>query len=139
MAKRATNPIAAGNNPRLEAVQSLGFLVAVCVCIVLSLSFLAGIRHQESGSASVQPDERINPNDAPVASLARLPGIGLTRARAIVALREHLREREGGGPAFRSADDLQQVKGIGPATVEGIRPWLRFDPPLDSIDEPPAR
>jgi DNA uptake protein ComE-like DNA-binding protein len=62
-----------------------------------------------------------------VASLARLPGIGLTRARAIITLRNRLQNEEGRIPAFRNADDLAQVKGIGPATVDGMRPWLRFD------------
>jgi competence protein ComEA len=84
------------------------------------------------------PGERINPNEAPVASLARLPGIGLSRARAIVALRSSLHDRAGHGPAFRNADDLSQVSGIGPAVIEGIRPWLRFDPPLADGNEPPA-
>jgi competence protein ComEA len=128
MAKRATRPILAGADLRLEAAQSLGFLLAVCVGLVLSLGFLAGVLRQGAGSLPERPEGRVNPNDAPVASLVRLPGIGLTRARAIVTLREHLQEQGTGGPAFHRAEDLQQVKGIGPATVEGIRPWLRFDP-----------
>jgi len=70
---------------------------------------------------------RINPNYASAASLARLPGIGLTRARAIIALRERLQREAGLNPAFRTAEDLAQVKGIGPSTIEGIRAWLRFD------------
>jgi DNA uptake protein ComE-like DNA-binding protein len=30
-------------------------------------------------------------------------------------------------PVFTKADDLQQIKGIGPAIVEGLRPWLTFE------------
>ncbi len=83
--------------------------------------------------------ERINPNEAPVASLMRLPQIGAARARAIVAHRERAGTEKGRGPVFKKADDLRQIKGIGPAIVEGLRPWLRFeDRPRDG-NEPPAR
>lgn len=46
-----------------------------------------------------------------------LPGIGETLARRIVA------ERQERG-AFRSLEDLQRVAGIGPRTVERLRPYL---------------
>ncbi|HUG93496.1 MAG TPA: helix-hairpin-helix domain-containing protein [Planctomycetaceae bacterium] len=48
----------------------------------------------------------------------QLPGIGETLSRRIVA------DREQNGP-FAGIDDLQRVRGIGPKTVERIRPWLR--------------
>jgi competence protein ComEA len=40
-------------------------------------------------------------------------------ARRIVA------DREQNGP-FRSVDDLARVKGIGPKTLEHLRPWVRL-------------
>jgi len=46
--------------------------------------------------------------------LARLPGIGPSRAGAIVAWRARY------GP-FRGVEDLVRVPGIGPKTVEGLR------------------
>ncbi len=49
--------------------------------------------------------------------LLLLPGIGPTLAAAIVA------EREAGGP-FRDLADLRRVRGIGPRTLEQIRPGL---------------
>lgn len=57
----------------------------------------------------------VNINKADAATLAKsLDGIGPAKAQAIVAWRdEH-------GP-FKSADDLGQVKGIGPATLERNR------------------
>lgn len=61
--------------------------------------------------------ETLDPNDASEPELDRLPRVGPTVARAIV---EH-REREGG---FRSPEDLLDVRGIGPATLERIRPHL---------------
>lgn len=122
---------AAEQNLGLEAAQSLGFIVGSCACLILSLVFATAVLHRARGVPESPPSGRVNPNDASVASLARLPGIGLTRARAIVALRDDLQSRQGSAAVFRRAEDLAQVKGIGPATVEGVRPWLQFDPPPD--------
>jgi len=56
----------------------------------------------------------LNLNAATAAQLEELPGIGPALAEAIV--RE--RERMGG---FRTIDDLQRVRGIGPARFEQLR------------------
>lgn len=111
----------------------------MCLGLALSVGFLAGAGRRQTPLASVRSDERINPNEAPTASLARLPGIGPTRARAIVAFREQRQEQGGGGPVFRSADDLQQVNGIGPATVGRIRSLLWFDSPDPEAGESTGR
>jgi len=57
-------------------------------------------------------------NRATAAELATLPGIGPTKARAIVE------DRAKHGP-FRRVEDLQRVPGIGPATLERIRSRVR--------------
>src|SRR5262245_52302162 len=62
----------------------------------------------------------VNVNTATVEELQLLPGIGETRARAIVAARE-----ERGG--FKSVDDLSEVKGIGQASLARLRPFVRVD------------
>jgi competence ComEA-like helix-hairpin-helix protein len=51
------------------------------------------------------------------AELLRLPGIGPSLAARIVA------ERSAGGP-FGGPDGLLRVRGIGPKTLEKIRPYL---------------
>jgi competence protein ComEA len=57
----------------------------------------------------------VNINTADAETITKsLSGIGLTKAKAIVAFREEH------GP-FKSVDDLTQVKGIGPATLEKNR------------------
>jgi competence ComEA-like helix-hairpin-helix protein len=63
------------------------------------------------------PDMRIDPNTATAAELTVLPSIGPTLAERIVA------DREANGP-FRSIEDLQRVRGVGPRTVERIREFL---------------
>jgi competence protein ComEA len=56
-------------------------------------------------------------NQADAAELAQLPVIGPELARRIL---EHRAEH---GP-FRTIEELSQVKGIGPKTLEAIRPHL---------------
>jgi competence protein ComEA len=54
----------------------------------------------------------VNVNTADAETIAKaLDGIGLTKAKAIVAYREEH------GP-FKNVDDVGQVKGIGPATLK---------------------
>lgn len=54
-----------------------------------------------------------------------LPGIGETYARRIV----ESREQDG---LFESHEDLQRVRGIGPKTMEKIRPYLL---PIDTTQD----
>ncbi len=63
----------------------------------------------------------IDVNTATAAQLELLPGIGPSRAAAIIE------SRQTAGP-FRTVEDLARVHGIGPATVEGVRPYVRIEP-----------
>ena len=56
-------------------------------------------------------------NSESAEDLAALPGVGPKKAEAIV------REREELGP-FISPDDLVRVRGIGPKTLERLRPLI---------------
>jgi competence protein ComEA len=60
-------------------------------------------------------------NTADEDELCRLPGIGPTRARAILALRAKLGR-------FKSVDDLARIKGIGRTLLRRLRPWTRIGP-----------
>jgi competence ComEA-like helix-hairpin-helix protein len=64
---------------------------------------------------SVEPSWPVDINAADADDLTRLPGIGPARAAAIVGLRT---ERG----AFGSVEELLDVKGIGPVTLERIAP-----------------
>ncbi len=59
----------------------------------------------------------IDLNAAEPELLEELPGVGPVRAREIV---RHRRERGG----FRSVDELVEVRGIGPVTLERMRPHV---------------
>ena len=75
--------------------------------------------------------DRINPNTATWPSLARLPGIGRVRAQTIVEYRDQFTNKGNHPdlPAFKTADDLQNIKGIGPKTAEQLSKHLIFTEP----------
>jgi competence protein ComEA len=62
----------------------------------------------------------VNVNTATAAELEMLPGIGASRAQALI----EAREAKGG---FKSLDDLLEVKGIGEASLAKLRPHLTLD------------
>lgn len=66
---------------------------------------------------SLLPDEVIDLNTADAYDLDRLPGIGPSKAEAILAYREEH------GP-FQRVDDLLSVSGIGEVTLENLRPYV---------------
>src|SRR5262249_11108029 len=73
------------------------------------------------GSAKkLQPgDPPININTASVEQLMRLPGVGSVTANNIIAARAE--------KPFRTLNDLDAVKGIGPKTLDKLRPFVVFE------------
>ena len=65
-------------------------------------------------------------NEAEWPELAQLPDIGETLARRIV----ESRNRDG---PFLDHEDLQRVRGIGPRTLDRVRPYLRPMPEHEAI------
>lgn len=113
---------------RFEPEQAVPLWIRGCLILsVFGLFVLAIVsgrlygRHQHS-LLDTKP-ERINPNTASMGSLVRLDGIGRARAMDIIHFRQtHNKD----GTAFQSAHDMQQIRGIGPKTVEKLSPWLVF-------------
>lgn len=71
-------------------------------------------------------------NRAGRAELMQLPGIGPALAERI----ETHRQTHG---HFKSVDDLRAVHGIGPVTLDRIRPWVEVSQSDDEESMPPAR
>ena len=90
-------------------ITTKGWLAALLIstCLGLSSPLLA---------QQVAP---ININTADAALLEELPGVGPSRAAAII------QERETNGE-FTSADDLTRVSGIGNATVADLKDQIEF-------------
>lgn len=112
--------------PELKGVQLTGFNIAVVIAGILCLSFFLNGSAANSSLSSIELQNRINPNDAPAASLARLPGIGIVKANAIVEYRRQFQKNGQGDLAFRNCNDLDKVRGIGPKTTENMCDWLKF-------------
>jgi len=71
---------------------------------------------------------KIDPNTASWQTLAAIPSMGEKRAQAIVAYRDKAIAAGHGAIVFRSATDLERVKGIGTATAANLEPYLSFAP-----------
>lgn len=59
----------------------------------------------------------VNINTADISELVRVPGLNLKTATALVNYRENVE-------AFTSIEELTEVKGIGPVTLDKIRPYI---------------
>lgn len=70
--------------------------------------------------APLTEGEKIDPNRADAIDLDRLPGVGPAAAEAIVSAREE-------GRVFQRVEDLLAVRGIGPGTLEKLRPWVDLE------------
>jgi competence protein ComEA len=79
-----------------------------------------GSRPTELGRGTLAAYQ-IDLNRADRAELLQVPGIGSSLAQRI-------QEYRGEHGAFQSVSDLRQVQGIGPTTLERLRPWLWVPP-----------
>ncbi len=78
----------------------------------------SALEEQERRSRPLAEGETIDPNLASAEELDRLPGVGAAKALRIV------QEREENG-LFAGVEDLERVRGLGPGSVERLRPHLR--------------
>ncbi|AQQ08892.1 comEA protein [Sedimentisphaera cyanobacteriorum] len=62
---------------------------------------------------------KVQPQTAPKASLVRLPGIGSTLAERIIEYRKNQN--------LESLEQLDNVYGIGPVTIEKISEYTEFE------------
>jgi competence ComEA-like helix-hairpin-helix protein len=112
-------------NLRQSRIQSFAYVVVVLAALCVSCLYSAAMPGFHRSAAGVRLESMINPNNAPVGSLVRLPGIGLTKAQAIVSYRESIKITD--SQPFCSFDDLQKVQGIGPKTAEGVAEFVKFE------------
>jgi competence ComEA-like helix-hairpin-helix protein len=114
---------------RQNRIQSFAFIIGAFFALCFSLILIVDQDRYESAFSryNIEIDSRANPNNAPIESLVRLPGLGIGRAGAIIAYRDDFNSKNAGNPAFQNCNDLQKVKGIGPKIVQNISEWLRFD------------
>lgn len=111
--------------------------LAVAVLVAVGLASLGGywVHRAIIGSRLIDIDRaaplearfQVDVNAAAWPELVQLPGVGEVLARRIVD------ERSQGG-AFADHEDLaRRVRGIGPRTLEGMRPYLLPMPEAGSV------
>lgn len=94
--------------------------VIVLCAMLLSVAVAPLTVHAAGGAANpaaAASQGAVNVNQATAKQLEALPGVGKVTAEQIVAYRTQK------GP-FASVDDLGNVKGIGPKTLEKLRPLV---------------
>lgn len=113
---------------RQNRIQSFAFVLSASAAIVFACCFIPHIINVKSASDRefVHLNNQINPNIAELESLIRLPDIGFSRADSIIQYRDNFTENNN-ERAFKTPDDLQNIKGIGPKTVQNMSHLLKFD------------
>ena len=105
-------------------------VIAAALAAMLGLGFTADASAQQRGGRPAQTqtvseaapatqDGVVNVNTASADELMRLPGIGPSKAAAILALRGRMT-----GQRFGRVEDLLRVRGIGRATLRKLRPLV---------------
>jgi competence protein ComEA len=102
---------------QLKLTPSMGVAVAVLIAGAAGSWYT---RHMHDGSAAhgglAEGSLRVNINTATLPELESIPGIGATLARQIVAHRP-----------YTSIDQLVIIRGIGPSSIEKLRPYMKVD------------
>lgn len=126
------------SEPGLLATWPRCVQITVAILLALGVGFLVGRsvtadfarRNSEEPPAAEFFGARLDLNRATRAELALLHGLGPSRAQSI----EDYRRQHG---PFRNVDDLRNVSGIGPKTLDKIRASLFVDDTA-AVAPPPA-
>ena len=121
----ASADLADGRQSVLGLRDSDRLIAGVLAAVVLALAAIQWLRLGGWNAKPVAIDRppemvyeyKVDVNTATWVEWMQLPGVGETLARRIVA------HREANGP-FTSIEELDRINGIGPKTLEDLRPWL---------------
>lgn len=114
----------ADRRPLSARAANLRTLLLLLTC-ALPVCYAAGRFTHTGSNAPMEPGaralHRVDLNSAGLYELLLLESVGEATARKIID------DRNATGP-FAAVDDLQRVKGIGPKTIEKLRPNVRVGP-----------
>lgn len=108
-------------------------LHAWILALIVALSFHAQVEAQAAPTEELVASSEgvINIQTASAEELQRLPGIGPSKAEAIIAQRTRA--------PFRRIEDILRVRGIGRATFRRLRPHLSVTGPSTLTRDLPMR
>jgi competence protein ComEA len=99
----------------MKAQKMIASVVGVLAVLVAAAAAQADVGKETSGTTQAASGV-VNVNTATAEQLALLPGIGPSRAAAIIEAREHR--------PFASVNDLVRVRGIGRAMLQRLTPYV---------------
>jgi competence protein ComEA len=114
--------------PRQRLALSLLILLILAYLLILYINHPARISTPQphDGPRAQELQDQLDPNTATAADLSALSNLGPAMGRKIIEDREHFQKDHPNEPAYNKIEDLMRIKGIGPATIENLRPYLRF-------------
>ena len=124
--KPPTPPTSPAPAPPRAAQVALGLFLVLLFGLLALRGYGNGIGARPTERVAVAPTDL---NRADRAELEQVPGIGPGLAKRID---DHRRDK---GP-FRSVEELRQVKGIGPATYDKLRAFVRVEPTPSAASTP---
>ena len=114
--------------PRQRLALSLLILLILTYLSILYLNHPSRISTPQpnQGPRAAELQDQLDPNTATAEDLSALPNLGPAMARKIIEDREQFQKDHPNQPAYKSLNDLSRIKGIGPATLENLKPYLKF-------------
>jgi comEA protein len=88
------------------------FVGVMCVVAVFCMMIVANLH----AKAKTELTGIVNVNTATVEQLSLLPGVGESKAKAIIEFRA--------AHPFKTVDELTNIKGIGPKMIEKMRAYV---------------
>lgn len=101
---------------------AVALAIAAGTAVVVSSPAAAQEQGQAEEAVTPAAEGVVNLNTATAQQLTLLPGIGQSKAEAIVSLRERR------GP-FQRVEQIMLVRGVGRATFRRLRPMLTLEGP----------
>lgn len=105
--------------------KSIGVLALFC--LLAAMGFNAEAKGKAKGTLTGQ----VNVNEASIAQLTMLPGVGTKRAQAI---QEYAKAHP-----FKTVDELKNIKGVGDKGLAKLRPFVTLSGPTTAKLGAPAQ
>lgn len=122
------NPIHSLSRSRWLRATLAAFGVAAALATLAPADASAQRGRRAAAAQTADGARLVNIQTASPEQLQLLPGVGPSKAQAIVAQRERR--------AFRRVEDILRVRGIGRATFRRLRPMITVDGPTTLQEQP---